>query len=343
MADPQFNAAPSPRPVPFEIPVDAPRSGVIRVRHRHPDRFTVVGNHLTQHPRLSAVAIGLGVYIQSLPDGTDVTVKTLTLRFREGEVTIRRALNELVAEGYVERRRVPLGGGRFATRTLSYDKPGCGGRGEGQGQARGRGQGSSPGIPGTVRETGPGPGPGLGSGLESGSGTGSEPAPESESAPESEPVPAPEPEPEPAPAPLPAPESVRHPAPRPLPPQSSPLHTPAADILARLRTVDSRLLLSWHDVLRLAPGVEEWLARDATPAQVIRTLTAALPPAHVPIHRPGRFIEYRLSALLPPPLAAVPPASVTDGPAPLVNCDGCDRAFRSHDPDACCSDCRPAA
>ncbi|MER6097786.1 hypothetical protein ABT154_18390 [Streptomyces sp. NPDC001728] len=325
MADPQSNAAPSPRPVPFEIPVDAPRSGVIRVRHRHPDRFTVVGNHLTQHPRLSAVAIGLGVYIQSLPDGTDVTVKTLTLRFREGEVTIRRALNELVAEGYVERRRVALGGGRFATRTLSYDKPGCGGRG--------RGQAPSPGIPGTLRETGPGPG------VESGP----EPAPKSESAPGSAPESQSAPEPVPAPESVAAPASVRHPAPRPVPPQSSPLHTPAADLLARLRTLDSRLLLSWRDVLRLVPGVEEWLARDATPAQVLRTLTAALPPAHVPIHHPGRFIEFRLSALLPPPLAAVPPASVTDGPAPLVNCDGCDRAFRSHDPDAGCADCRHAA
>jgi hypothetical protein len=32
---------------------------------------------------LSAVAIGLAVYIQPLPDGSSVTVKALTLRFRE--------------------------------------------------------------------------------------------------------------------------------------------------------------------------------------------------------------------------------------------------------------------
>ncbi|MFF1507980.1 hypothetical protein [Streptomyces sp. NPDC058326] len=106
MADPQPDAVVSVCPVPYEIPDDAPRAGVIHVRHRHTDRFTVVGDHLAQHPRLSAVAIGLGVYLQSLPNGADVTVKTLTLRFREGEITIRRALDELVAEGYVERRRV---------------------------------------------------------------------------------------------------------------------------------------------------------------------------------------------------------------------------------------------
>ncbi|MCX4982592.1 hypothetical protein [Streptomyces sp. NBC_00572] len=290
MTYPQSNAALSARPVPFEIPLDAPRSGVIHVRHRHTDRFTVVGNHLAQHPRLSAAAIGLCVYIQSLPDGADVTVKTLTLRFREGEITIRRALNELVAAGYVERRRVALGGGRFATRTLSYDKPGCGTRSR-----------RSPAAPEAVQ------------------------AESAES--EAEPVPVVAPDP----------------GPRPVPPQSSALRGPAADILARLRTVDSRLSLSWREVLRLAPGVEEWLARAASPEQVLRTLTAALPPAHVPIHHPGRFVEFRLSALQPPPLAAVPPPSVTDGPAPLVNCDGCDRAFRSHDPDADCGDCRAAA
>jgi len=85
----------------------------------------VVGNHLAQHPRLSATATGLAVHIQSLPDGASVTAKALTLRFREGEITIRRALNELETAGYLERRRVPLGGGRFATRTFSYDRPGC--------------------------------------------------------------------------------------------------------------------------------------------------------------------------------------------------------------------------
>jgi hypothetical protein len=71
MADPQSNAAlPAP-----PLPEGAPPAGVIHVRHRHADRFTVVGNHLAQHPHLSAVAIGLAVHIQSLPDGAPVSVK----------------------------------------------------------------------------------------------------------------------------------------------------------------------------------------------------------------------------------------------------------------------------
>ncbi|WP_037841731.1 hypothetical protein [Streptomyces sp. NRRL F-5126] len=279
MADPQSNAGAPPRPA-HVIPQDAPSAGVIHVRHRHTDRFTVVGNHLAQHRGLSAAAIGIAVYIQSLPDGVSVTAKALTLRFREGETTVRRALNELEAAGYLERRRVPLGGGRFATRTLSYDKPGC--------------------LPGTVPAAAP------------------------------------------AALPVPVPARASAPAaPAPDPVATGPATGPAADLLAGLRAVDGRLVLAARDVRRLAPAVEEWLGRQVTPAQVVRTLTANLPPAAVPIHHPPRFLEHRLSALLPPPLPAPPPEAAPARPAPLITCDGCERAFRSRDPDARCAECGP--
>jgi hypothetical protein len=109
----------------------------------------------------------------------------------------------------------------------------------------------------------------------------------------------------------------------------------AADLLARLRLADARLLLASRDIARLAPAVDDWLARAATPAQITRTLTTGLPPVPEPIHHPARFLEHRLTALLPPPL---PPESAR--PAPLRTCDGCDRAFRTHDPAARCADCR---
>ncbi|NUK54487.1 hypothetical protein HRW14_30330 [Streptomyces lunaelactis] len=83
-------------------------------------------------------------------------------------------------------------------------------------------------------------------------------------------------------------------------------------------------------------AVDTWLARDAGPAQSTRTLTANLP--SVPIHHPARFLEHRLSALLPPPL---PTAPAVEAVAPLRTCHGCERAFRSHDPDERCRDCRP--
>ncbi|WP_328465906.1 hypothetical protein [Streptomyces sp. NBC_00448] len=291
MADPQSIAAPPA----YQIPDDAPRSGVLHVRHRHTDRFTVIGNHLAQHPRLSAVAIGLAVHIQSLPDGASVTVKALTLRFPEGEITVRRALNELEAAGYLERRRVPLGGGRFATRTLAYDRPGA--------------------VP-PARE----------------------PAAPPRQPPPVVPVSAPVSPPVPVPVPVPVAPCERSPRSDGVPAVGT-ATGPAADLLARLRLADPRLLLSVREIARLAPQVDTWLDRAASPAQITRTLTAGLPSA--PIHHPARLLEHRLATHLPPPLPADP--APTARPAPLTTCDGCDRAFRTHDPTALCADCRTDA
>ncbi|MER7732548.1 helix-turn-helix domain-containing protein [Streptomyces erythrochromogenes] len=84
----------------------------------------MVGNHLLQHRELSATAIGVAAYIQSLPDGAPVGIKALAGRFPEGEVRIASALRELERHGYLERRRERLEGGRVVTRTYSYNKPG---------------------------------------------------------------------------------------------------------------------------------------------------------------------------------------------------------------------------
>lgn len=319
MADPQSNAAvpayPTPEhslPAPPELPPDAPRAGVLHVRHRHTERYTVVGNHLAQHPRLSATAIGIGVHIQSLPDGASVTIKALALRFREGEVTIGRALRELEAAGYLVRRRVPLGGGRIATRTFFLDHPGAFVRA----LVRDSGLEAAASVPslaaGDVSEPRPAPGPVAVQGEAEGS------------RPDSPPVSV----------------RTRRAAPEPLTVSDG----LATDLLARLRLADARLLLSERDIQRLVPAVETWLARSATPDQITRTLTAGLPSETVPIRHPASFLEYRLSNLLPPPLPAGPPgtATVTSPPSlvPLVTCDGCERAFRSHDPRALCRDCR---
>ncbi|PKT74047.1 hypothetical protein CW362_05175 [Streptomyces populi] len=341
MADPQSNAAlpayPLPelhsQPAPPELPPDAPRAGVLHVRHRHAERYTVVGNHLAQHPRLSAVAIGVGVHIQSLPDGASVTVKALTLRFPEGEVTMGRALRELEAAGYLVRCRVPLGGGRIATRTFFLDCPVT-----------------------AVRSAARGKGSAGGSGGSGGSGDGGGGGGDAEMAGPVPPVAEVDPEPRSAPRPLAAPKPTEGSRPdspaapvrtRRVTPDPVPTPTgPAADLLARLRIADPRLLLSERDVRRLAPAVEAWLARAATPDQVTRTLTAGLPPEADPVRHPARFVEYRLTTFLPPPLpAALPPAvsvPTSPRPLPLATCDGCERAFRTHDPNALCRECRDA-
>ncbi|GAA4909206.1 helix-turn-helix domain-containing protein [Streptomyces coeruleoprunus] len=232
-------------------------AGVTHIRHRHREKFTVVGNHLAQHQGLSACAIGIGVYIQSLPDGVVVSIRALTARFPEGERRIGQALNELEAAGYLERVVHRVAGARVVTSTRWYEHPG-------QRQA-----------------------------------------------------PKPEPAAEPQAAPV-----VR----RPEPPLPDALR-PAARLLAQLRQREPRLVLSEQDVRRLAPLVGEWLERGLGDGVVSRILSGDLPQGT--IRWPGRLVEHRLRAWLPPRIAAV------ELPLPLQNCDRCDRAFRAARPGVC--------
>ncbi|MFD7290834.1 helix-turn-helix domain-containing protein [Streptomyces sp. NPDC059863] len=105
------------------IPATVPPSGVAHQRHRHTEKFTVIGNHLAQHEGMSLVALGLGVYIQSLPDGVNVGIKSLAARFEEGEVTIAKGLRQLEEYGYLSRTRERTPQGRWVTRTVAYDMP----------------------------------------------------------------------------------------------------------------------------------------------------------------------------------------------------------------------------
>ncbi|MGZ2358824.1 helix-turn-helix domain-containing protein [Streptomyces sp. 372A] len=116
MATPQVIAPPRTRS-------GSPTAGVQHVNVRHTSGFTVIGNHLTQHPDLSLLAIGLGAHIQSLPAGARVGIKFLTARFPEGEARITAALRELEAAGYLHRGRVRLPDGRVVTLTTSYNQP----------------------------------------------------------------------------------------------------------------------------------------------------------------------------------------------------------------------------
>jgi hypothetical protein len=98
--------------------------GLTHENARHTTRFTVIGNHLAQHPQLSALAIGLGVHIQSLPAGARVDIKTLAARFPEGTTRIAAALRELEIHGYLRRERHRVPDGRIITRTISCNQPG---------------------------------------------------------------------------------------------------------------------------------------------------------------------------------------------------------------------------
>ncbi|MCD9880336.1 helix-turn-helix domain-containing protein [Streptomyces guryensis] len=101
-----------------------PSGGLTHDNARHTTRFTVIGNHLTQHAELSLLAIGLACHIQSLPKGARVDIKTLTARFPEGATRIAAALRELEAHGYLRRERTRAPSGRIVTRTVSCNQPG---------------------------------------------------------------------------------------------------------------------------------------------------------------------------------------------------------------------------
>ncbi|WP_329381961.1 helix-turn-helix domain-containing protein [Streptomyces sp. NBC_01351] len=294
----------------------------------------MVGNHLAQHRELSLTAIGLGLYIQSVPGGTRIGIKDLAGRFTEGEIRIASALRELEHAGYLSRTQEHLPGGRIITRTVSYNRPGHvperGPRPESRQQPRSEprpGSRSDPTPPRPVPRPAPvAPVP-------------AEPA--AEVRPEAEPVPEPEPEPEPpadnhAP---PAPVAVAAAAPVPAPSDVSPARRQAAtELLGRLRRFDHRLLLGERDFQRLAPGVEAWLERGASSDAVVTALTANLPASP---RNPAGLIAHRLAAQLPPLLGPLYGGHAHVPPDPFQTCDKCERAFRSPIPGRC-GDCGEA-
>lgn len=283
MADPQSNAR-------LRADAGAPTSGVIHVRTRLTADFTVISNALAQR-RGSAVTVGVAAYIASLPDGSPVTITALCEHFSEGEILISRALRELEAAGYLERRRERTPTGQVRTRTYFYDVPGRGSDPEPDGPPKPRRPRQRPAaaaatpVTAAVRET----------------------------------------------AQAPAPAEAEKPVPL------SDADPRAVAVLAALRRVDPRLVLTAQEAARLAPAVTRWLAAGLLPTQITDHLTAGLPD-HL-LTRPAGILAYRLkeTPLPAPARSAEPPAH--PAVVPMRNCDGCDRGFRSAEPGRC-RDCR---
>ncbi|MFP8939963.1 hypothetical protein ACLIYM_00805 [Streptomyces fenghuangensis] len=301
MADSQFSARSRAR-------AGAPTSGVIHVRTRLTANFTVLANVLAQRPG-SAVTIGVAAYISSLPDGAPVSITALCEHFSEGEILISRALRELEASGYLERRRERGPDGRVRTRTYFHDVP--------------PGDDDPDPTPPPGRRPRPAPV--------------RVPAPRAASDPAllpSAPAPAAAP-PDPLPAVVGSPQA---PSAQPAPPAPLGEADPdAVRVLASLRAADPRLILSEGEAARLAPDVARWLAAGVSPARITETLTAGLPERL--LARPARILAFRLGEPpLPAPALAPPPAK----PAvlPLQTCDGCERAIRAARPGQLCRDCR---
>ncbi|WP_432095931.1 translation initiation factor IF-2 [Streptomyces sp. bgisy100] len=335
-------------------------SGVTHVRARHTRDFTVIANRLAQRAG-SAVTVGVAVYVLSLPDGAPISIKALCAHFSEGEILIGRALRELEADGWIERRVERTAGGRIRTRTFFYDDPARRHREpmpepyalhKPNGPHRPYGPPAPP-APTPVPSPAPAPAP----------------ATARVSGPDRAPVLAPLPDP----APAPVPEDPPHPVPRAAPASTAPTSTTPASpaavsltpsseadaataVLGALRVRDARLLLSEREIRQLVPAVVGWMRLGAQAAEIVEALTIGLP-ARID-RRPARLLAYRLRTCAPSRLgdattdttagtttgattgtgAGSAPGAVMAVP-PLQNCDGCDRAFRSPRPGKC-RDCR---
>ncbi|MFE7334738.1 hypothetical protein [Streptomyces griseus] len=335
-----------------EVPGPLPTSGVIHIAIPHTDRFTVVGNHLAQHPDLSCTAVGIAVRIQSLPQGTEVSIKALAARCKEGQKRIAAALRELEAHGYLERFRDRLPGKKVITRTVFCNQPAALVHPR-RPAAEVRPRLAAP-VPVRVPAAAPVRAPAPAPVLAPAAAPAQAPAPEA--APVAPPVPLPPPVPEtaptptsvpPSPAPLfvprvpppTAPKASRRPLPRPS--ELTPERERAATaLLSDLHRHAPRFTLSEDDVHRLVPGVAAWLERAARPDTIRRALTDD--PPH-PLKHPAKLLAHRLTVLLPPAppgiddLAALARPRVTV--TPFQTCDDCDRAFRSPTPGHC-RDCR---
>ncbi|MDT3395395.1 hypothetical protein RKE29_01810 [Streptomyces sp. B1866] len=284
MADPQSN-------VPLRPDAVAPASGVIHVRTRLTADFTVIANALIQR-RGSAVTVGVAAYILSLPDGSPVSIAALCEHFTEGEILISRALRELEAAGYLERRRERLPSGQIRTRTYFYDAPG--------------GDPDPDGPPWPPRRRRPRDRPAAAQAAPTYT-TGRDDAPGQ------------------AAAQTPSPLADADPQ--------------AVAVLAALRRVDPRLVISQQEAARLAPAVGQWLAAGVGVPQITELLTARLPDRLRA--RPAGILAFRLRETpLPAPHQPTPPGKCPTVP-PLQTCDGCDRAFRASEPGHC-RDCRTA-
>ncbi|MEU6955165.1 hypothetical protein [Streptomyces sp. NPDC045714] len=331
-----------------EVPGPLPTSGVIHIVIPHTDRFTVVGNHLAQHPDLSCTAIGIAVRIQSLPQGVEVSIKALAAHCREGEKRIAAALRELETLGYMQRVRERLPSGRVITRTVFCNQPTA--------LLHPRSPATAPTPPqapaqaeAEAQTPAPAPAPAPTTEDPLPPGTPGTPVPE---APAPLPVPPPPPSlpqappfvPLPPSLPLVPPPTAPKPPPRPLPRPGEPtpeLDRAATAFLSDLHRHAPRFMLTENDVRQLVPGVAAWLERGAHPDAMRHVLTDDPP---VPLRRPALLLRHRLTELLPPPppgvqeraaLARRPRAGVT----PFQTCDDCDRAFRSPAPGHC-RDCR---
>jgi hypothetical protein len=93
------------------------------LRHRHPNRFTVLPNDAIRNPSLSFRAVGVLAHLLSLPDGAKVDSATLAGAHKEGRDAVRSAFGELAEHGFYRRDVVRLSDGTLRTEVVVSSTP----------------------------------------------------------------------------------------------------------------------------------------------------------------------------------------------------------------------------
>ncbi|MEU2854154.1 helix-turn-helix domain-containing protein [Streptomyces syringium] len=226
---------------------------VHRTQHTH--AFTIVPNSAARHAKLSLAARGLLLTLLSLPDGTRVTVETITEGVEEGRQAVSKAFNALVSAGYLRRERgQDPETGLWCTQTHVSDLPMD--HIPAVGTPKGRTLGDSP----------------KG---ESTKGKNLLPVTHGETSTEAE-----------------AEEDGESPKGdhKPETPADA-VAGRAAAVLAKLGNSDRRLALGAADILRLAPLAAEWLTEGHRELKLLTVLTTRLPER---IDAPAALVQYRL-------------------------------------------------
>lgn len=88
------------------------------------ERFTIVTNHIMNDRRLSAAALGVLVYLLSLPDDWSIHSGQLQERFDVGREKMQAVMRDLREAGYARLERIGGGSGQFAgTRWVIEEEP----------------------------------------------------------------------------------------------------------------------------------------------------------------------------------------------------------------------------
>ncbi|MCH0539812.1 hypothetical protein I3F58_09590 [Streptomyces sp. MUM 203J] len=246
--------------------------------------FTTFPNELLRDPNLSFTALGVIVYLLSLPEEARRDIRKLANRRDEGRIRVGKALRQLEGEGYL--RRDPYQDSRtgyWKTDYEVYDTPS-------EPAASVRREAAAP---APVRAV-PSPLRNLAAGDPEAGPSGALP-PEERTELQEPPSP-----PDPAP---PAPRPATLPSGR------------AAALLAGLGRRERRLALGAAETTRLGSLVEEWFAVGATESDIRDALTSGLPQQ---IHSPAALLADRLTRKKPAP---PPPAPEARPPHP--ECEHC--------------------